>query len=207
MIHTFDKKIDTKNYTVSLIPIKEGETASDYIMTYLSYPISNDYKQMSYDEIRDYITNYYNDVLSKLDPEKILRDLRSTILVSDERTDSLAIRHIVSEWLNLLTDEPVYECDIIDGHLIPLERPNFIRPILEEAIKNSKVNMKGFKSVRALYLFEKGEAFEKEGLKAEAICYKNMAYTAERKYEDKIKVKSYKNSRKYVRKSRDISEI
>ena len=157
MVHCFEAKKNVKKYMVSLIPT-EGYTDIDaFVLDYLSYKSAPDYRNMSYDEIREYITNYYEDVLSKLDPEEVMSELRGTVLVSDEKTDSLALRHIVAEWLYLLTNEPVYESEVEEDHLVLLERPSFIKPMLEETIKNSKGSTRGLQSVRAIYLLEKAE--------------------------------------------------
>jgi len=199
MIHCFDKEYNTRGSMVSVIPTANYNDENAFVLDYLSYKPAPDYKNMSYDEIREYITSYYNNVLSELDPEELLRELRGTILVSDERTDSLAIRHIVAEWLNLLTDEPVYESGVEDGHLVLLERPEFIKPMLEEAIKNSK-GTKGLQSVRALYLLEKADKLEKVGMSMQAACYRTESNNVERTYNGKQKTIGYRVSRKYIRK-------
>lgn len=199
MIHCFDKNYSTDNCMISIIPSENYDNSDAFVLDYLSYRSAPNYREMSYDEIREYISNYYRDVLSKLDPEEVMVDLRNTILVTDERTDSLAIRHIVAEWLNLLTEEPVYESGIEDGHLILLERPTFIKQMLEEAIKNSK-NMRGLQSVRAIYLLEKAERLEEDGLIKEAACYRRASENAEIEYKGRPKIINYRQYRKYSRK-------
>jgi len=135
-----------------------------YKLNIPDYPNAKDYKQMTGEEIIDYIMEYYDNVLSKLNPEKVATQLRYTIFTSDERTDSLAKRHIIAEWINLYTEEEVREITINeyeDGtyEYVEVERPKFIKKVLEAVIKSSK-DMKGFKSLRALYLFEKAEMLD-----------------------------------------------
>ena len=48
---------------------------------------------------------------------------------------------------------------IVDGSLEEVERPLYIKDYLEDAMRSSQ-NMRGFNSLRALYLFEKSEALE-----------------------------------------------
>ena len=163
MIHTFDSKNEyISGYTKSIIPCSKEDLENSCAIKELYYPAAKDYKEMSYNEREEYIKRYYLDVLSKLDPEKIYDKIRYTILVSDERTDSLAKRHIVSEWLTLYVGEKFYESyyDKEKGELVRLERPPFIKSDLEKIIRNNIENMRGFKSLRALYLFEKGEELE-----------------------------------------------
>lgn len=176
MIHTLDLKevllYDVKSYKTLLFCdtesdrkfLEECRFGVDKLNIF-DYPNSGDYKEMSRDEIKDYIKGYYDEVLSKLNPEKVASEIRFTALVSDERTDSLAKRHIISEWLSLYTDEKICESGLEEiehgqNRFIQLERPDFIKDILEEVIKESITNMRGFESLKALYLFEKGEKLE-----------------------------------------------
>lgn len=216
MIYTFDKK--TKHYNkffTSVIPCgneKENNNFNCSLLNELSYE-KEDYNNMSIDEIREYIANYYNDVLSKLDPESLIRELKYSALVSDERSDSLALRHIVSEWLSIYTDEKIVETSVDEeGNFVEIERPKFIRPMLEEIIRNSKEDMKGFKSLRALYLFEKSEELEYSANLLEeetsnnfnhlreAACYlRSEAQLVEESYNEREYEESYYERRKYKR--------
>ena len=108
---------------------------------------------------RYYIEQYYLQVLSKLDPEDIYQKLDNSVLLCYEETDQFCHRHIVAEWFQLLLDIHVPEIKMNENNIEELERPTYIKIYLEEAIKKNK-NMKDFKSLRALYLFEKAEKFE-----------------------------------------------
>ena len=217
MIYTFDKKTRyTNKYFTTIIPFNaDEEINNDYeVLDELSYKKAPNYKQMSIEEIRNFISDYYNDVLSQLDPKDVARELRCSVLISDERSDSLALRHIVSEWLNIYTDERVIESYIDkEGKFVELERPNFIRPMLEEIIKNAKESMHGFQSLRAAYLFEKSEELESkanlleektgdsfEHLRQIACYLKCDACKEEEKYnKENVYKESYTSRRKYKR--------
>ena len=157
MIYTFDKKDNyPKKYLTFIIPIDDEKYDNGNVLEELRYnSLSN--CNLSGNDIKEYISKYYNDVLSKLDPLEIARELRCSILVSNERSNSIALRHIVSEWISIYSDDYVVEVkkDNNDKY-IKLDRPSFIKNMLIDVIKDSK-DMKGFKSLRALYLYEKSE--------------------------------------------------
>lgn len=232
MIHTLDLKEvllhDVKSYKTLLFC--DTESDKKFLeecrfgvdkLDILNYPNAGDYKEMTHDEIKDYIKGYYDEVLSKLNPDKVASEIRFTALVSDERTDSLAKRHIISEWLSLYTDEKICESGFEDieygqKRLIQLERPNFIKDILEEVIKESITNMRGFESLKALYLFEKGEklealADEMEELtggcydyyRQHACFYRCEADDVEEKYKNQMERQKYLKKH-YNKKARSI---
>lgn len=106
-----------------------------------------------------YIEEYWKQVLSKLDPEKTYSDLDYNILLCYEDNMEFCHRHIVAAWFELLLDIEVPEVKIINDKIEEVDRPTYIKDYLEEVIKKDK-NMRGFKSLRALYLFEKSERLE-----------------------------------------------
>ena len=119
-----------------------------------------------------YVEQYYNHVLSKLDPDKIYRELDSSILLCYEDNEKFCHRHIVAEWLQITLEVKVPEIKV-DGCLITeITRPSYIRDYLEEVMKKDK-NMRGFKSLRALYLFEKSEIIEQKANELENRTGKN----------------------------------
>lgn len=106
-----------------------------------------------------YIEEYYKQVLSFLNPEKVYEELDNSILLCYEDSDEFCHRHIVSAWFELFLDVEVCEC-VLDGYkILNVDRPVYIKQILENIIKKEK-NMRGFTSLRALYLFEKSEQLE-----------------------------------------------
>lgn len=159
MIHSFDKKYMKKsNDMLSIIPVKDNESVSKNIVNYLDFLSYRPFNGGTDEDIRNYIVEYYINVLSKLDPDEVMKKIRFTKLISDERSNSIAIRHIVSEWLNLYCDELVTESLVReDGTLERVERPDIVKYTLEDTIKSAINDMKGFETLRGFYLYEKSE--------------------------------------------------
>lgn len=144
-----------------------------------------------------YIREYFREILSKLDPEKIYKMLDNSFLLCYEESDEFCHRHIVAAWFELFLNITINEVTV-DGLKIDIkERPEWIKEMLERVIKEN-TNMKGFNSLRALYLFNQGEEFEMEALKYEnanidkynrfrqAACYMRCeADMAEEEYNNK----------------------
>lgn len=127
-----------------------------------------------------YIEEYFIQVLSKLDPEKIYNELDYSILLCYETHEEFCHRQIVAEWLELFLDVKVDEIIIENGNIVKIVRPKYIRKYLEEVIKKH-TNMKKFKSVRALYIFEKANTLDAKANKLEeetGNCYDNYRQTA-----------------------------
>lgn len=118
---------------------------------------------------RYYINEYWERVLSKLDPEEVYKDLDNSILLCYEPNIEFCHRHIVAAWFEILLDIKIPEVKVKDYQIEETQRPEYIKQYLEEAMKLNR-NMRGFKSLRALYLFEKGEKLE---AKADEIEEKN----------------------------------
>ena len=235
MIKSLDlKEVESSKHTTKSVLLCNTDLDKEFLDKKLfgvykldipEYPNAGDYRDMSKEEIENYIKGYYENVLSKLNPEKIVKQIRYTLLVSDERTDSLAKRHIIAEWINLHTEEEIREVSIQDNEdgsvqYVEEERPRFIRRILEDVIKSSK-DMKGFESLRALYLFEKsemldlfadrfkekyGETCEQYVEYAQAACYnRKLADEIEDEYLDEVLTRVRKNRGYGKRKIRSSS--
>lgn len=108
-----------------------------------------------------YIEEYWKQVLSKLDPENVYRELDHSILFCYEDHMQFCHRHIVAAWLELFLGITVPEIQVKNGKTELVSRPSYIKDWLEEIIKKN-TNMRGFTSLRALYLFLKGERLEAE---------------------------------------------
>ncbi len=108
---------------------------------------------------RYYVQEYWNQVLSKLDPEEVYRDLDYSVLLCYESNAEFCHRHIVAAWFEILLDVIVPEQKAKGYTIEETERPSYIKQYLEDAMKYNR-NMRGFNSLRALYLFEKGENLE-----------------------------------------------
>lgn len=127
---------------------------------------------------RYYVEQYYEQVLSKLDPEDIYRKLDNSVLLCYEENTEFCHRHIVAEWLEILLDIKVPEKKAKDYNVEIVERPNYIREYLEDAMRKNR-NMRGFTSLRALYLFEKGEQLEEKASKIKDISNDSICYIDE----------------------------
>ena len=93
-------------------------------------------------------------------------ELKYSILLCYEDNDKFCHRHIVAEWINLLLDIEVPEVKIDKKGIEMVERPSYIRETLEEIMK-ANINMRGFNSIRAAYLFDESEKFEQKANKLE----------------------------------------
>ena len=110
---------------------------------------------------RYYVREYYKQVLSKLDPEEVYRELDNSILLCYEPITKFCHRHIVAAWFELFLDVDVPEVNVSNNEIELVERPSYIKEYLVDAIKQNN-DMNGFNSVRALYLYEQGDKLEKQ---------------------------------------------
>jgi hypothetical protein len=131
-----------------------------------------------------YIEEYYKQVLKELDVSKVFRELNNKTLLCYEDNMEFCHRHIVAAWFELLLNEDVQEVkSYYEGTQFKVEyldKPKYIKEYLEIVIKKNK-NMKGFNSLGALYLFEKGEKYEALANKLEkenGNCYDNYRQLA-----------------------------
>lgn len=127
-----------------------------------------------------YIEQYYIEVLSKVDPKEVYRELDNSVLLCYEDNIDFCHRHIVAAWLEILLGVTVPEQSAESYEIETKERPSYIKEYLEEIMCMNK-NMRGFNSLRALYLFECGEKLEIEATKMEQAtgksfdCYRQNA--------------------------------
>lgn len=108
-----------------------------------------------------YIEQYYIQVLSKLSPEEIYKELDYSILLCYEDNMEFCHRHIVAAWFEILLDIEIPEIKINGTSITILKRPDYIKEYLEEVMKKN-TNMRGFNSLRAVYLFEQSEKLEQK---------------------------------------------
>ena len=151
-----------------------------------------------------YIEEYWKEVLSKLDVEKVYKDLDYSTLLCYENNTEFCHRHIVAAWFELLLGVEVPEISIENYIIKKVEKPKYIKEYLEDAMKKN-LNMHGFTSLRALYLFEKAEKYEKEAdeleektgkcydhYRQEAAFLRSDADMAEDEYRTKHKIRTRK---------------
>lgn len=156
------------------------------------------------EKIREYIRYYYLNVLSELDPKNVYEELKWNKLVTfDDGEFSHA--YIVAAWIELylgievkcINDETVKFIDV---------KPKWTIDILEDEIKKTIDNMKGFNSVRALYLFEQGEKLERRAEELEQMILSDKTLTKERIYKLSDTADSYRQSACFRRCDADMAE-
>lgn len=124
---------------------------------------------------RFYVREFWNQVLSKLDVEKVYNDLDYSTLLCYEPNDKFCHRHIVAAWFEILLDEKVSEAEANEFSVTPRKRPAYIKEYLEEAMRES-LDMRGFNSLRAFYLFDKSEKLETKADELEARTGEDYSY-------------------------------
>lgn len=193
MISTSNYKYwQSDKYTTYSISLDHGDqvdyqgncfsTLAPKLSFWKEWYMNKNIKRMSEEENnRYYVEQYYKQVLSKLDPLEIYQTLDNSILLSyDDDID----RHIVAAWFEILLDIKVPEQKAFDDKVEEVERPKYIKEYLEDVIRKNR-NMRGFNSLRALYLFEKGEQLEQEAKKIKDI-HGDSAYVIDAKSGQKV---------------------
>lgn len=152
-----------------------------------------------------YIEEYYKQVLSKLDPDKIYHELLKNnyyVLLCYEDNLDFCHRHIVSSWFNLFLDIEVPEIKIVNNKkniILKPENMDFITNVLEECIRKD-INMYNFNCIRAAYLYDMSALIDKEII----LNKRNNVLSGSRLYE----YTNYLNSISLVLKSKaKISEF
>lgn len=84
-----------------------------------------------------YIHEYYTQVLKKLDPSKIAKELDNSIMLCYEKGDQFCHRHLVAFWLEESIGIKVNEVMIIDGKIEVIDRPEIFRKYLLDEMKNN----------------------------------------------------------------------
>ena len=120
-----------------------------------------------------YIKKYWETVLSFLDPQEIFDELDGSVLLCYEPGDKFCHRHIVAAWFELLLNKTIPEIEMNRLQFNCVTRPQYIKLYLERVIKESR-NMNGLTSLRALYLLDKAECFEKRASELERYSNKSQ---------------------------------
>lgn len=111
-----------------------------------------------------------------MDPEKVLLEIPgSSVLLCYEDASEFCHRHIVAAWFHLLLDKDVPEVKIENGRIVKVARPEYIEEELENIMRES-LNMRGFTSLRALYLFNKGNEYDQKADKLYQEGKTNLAH-------------------------------
>ena len=164
------KSMKNKNIKTISISMDEGADADYKGGCYLSLAPKKDFFRTWKDNRgiipedvnnKYYIEHYYDEVLSLLNPEEVYAYLDNTTLLCYESNMEFCHRHIVAAWLELLLDITVPEVKLIKNQLVIVNRPEYIKEYLEQYMK-SKIDMKGFKSLRARFVYEKSEYYQRK---------------------------------------------
>ena len=111
-----------------------------------------------------YIREYYQQVLSCLDPSEVYNMLDGMIMLCYEDNTDFCHRHIVAAWLEILLGVNVCEVIEKDNKLISIDRPERIKKMLEVVMREN-IDMHGFDSLRAAYLYEQYLKIEDKDMK------------------------------------------
>ena len=133
-------------------------------------------KICEYENNKYYIEEYYKQVLSKLDIEKVYEDLDNSVLLCYEDNMEFCHRHIVSAWFELVLGRSVPEIASYEDNIMIVERPEYIKDYLKEIIIEN-TDMKGFRNLNARYLYEKGMKLQEQ-----ADFHKKQALLIENSY-------------------------
>ena len=105
------------------------------------------------ENMKYYIEQYYLRVLSNFNPEIIYKYLDNSILLCYEDSFEFCHRHVVAAWFELLLGIKIPEVKVNGEVIEECERESCIKDYLEEIMKKH-INMRGFKTLRALYLYK-----------------------------------------------------
>lgn len=100
-----------------------------------------------------YIREYWIEVLSKLDPIDVYKDLDNHILVCYEKPEEFCHRQIVAAWFELFMPNVIVpEIKVIGHYMENKERPLYpkIKAYLEECIKQT-INIEGYDDIKSWY--------------------------------------------------------
>ena len=88
---------------------------------------------------RDYIQEYYKQVLSKVDIEELLKNEKDPILLCYEDSSDFCHRHVVAEFIKMKYGIEVPEIEIDENlNIKQNQRPSNIKKILEEVIQREE---------------------------------------------------------------------
>lgn len=85
---------------------------------------------------RFYIKEYWKQVLSKLDPQKVFDELDNSVLLCYESNNEFCHRHVVAAWFEMFLGVKIPEIKIIANQIYEVSRPEYIKEYLEDVINN-----------------------------------------------------------------------
>ena len=139
-----------------------------------------------------YIREYYKEVLSKLDVNKVAAELDEKILLCYEYSTDFCHRQIVASWFELFLNTKVSEVEQNGYYLENRFNPKkqFIKDYLEEVIKEN-TNMMGFDNLYSLNLYKKSEELENKARNNNdiefAMYLRDLAFESNEEFNNKLK--------------------
>ena len=160
MIYTGSYKVfNNTKYNLYSISKDRGEDAGYVGKTYLALaPLESFFRiwknnRGTVDTIENnkyYINEFYDQILSKLDPKEVYNELDNSILLCYEDSNDFCHRHLVSAWFELFLDVKVDEVNIINNELIVVDKPKYIKEYLESVIRD-RLNINSFELISDYY--------------------------------------------------------
>ncbi|MBQ9280285.1 MAG: hypothetical protein IJ215_04510 [Clostridia bacterium] len=84
---------------------------------------------------RYYVQEYWNQVLSGLDPKRVYRTLHHSVLLCYEPPAEFCHRHIVAAWFEIMLGVSVPEVKFENYLIEKVDRPEYVKEYLEDAMK------------------------------------------------------------------------
>lgn len=95
------------------------------------------------DNIKYYIEQYYKQVLSQIDIEKLLKDEKDPILLCYEKGQQFCHRHVLAEYIEIKYSIKVRDIKIDESlNIVENKRPENIKRILEDVLLEQSHNIK-----------------------------------------------------------------
>lgn len=88
---------------------------------------------------RYYVQEYWKQVLSKLDVERVYKELDNSVLLCYEPNTQFCHRHIVAAWFELMLGVTVQEVKLKNYKVEYTSKPEYIKQYLEEVIRRTSV--------------------------------------------------------------------
>lgn len=122
-------------------------------------------ERMTYQNLKEYINDYYFDVLKNLNPRAVYSDIGdNVVLLSGNNDDIFSHNMIVAYWLELFLDIDVLWTKNIDGYKIDVNKKRtIVKEILEEVIRKD-INTLGYNSLAAYQLQKDSEILLKKAI-------------------------------------------
>ena len=100
-----------------------------------------------------YIREFYHNILEKLDPEEVYKEVDNSVLLCYEDNNEFCHRHIVAAWLELFLNIEIAEVKINDNDMKIVDKPKYIKEYLIKVI-NESYNIDNSDSISKIYKYK-----------------------------------------------------